>query len=458
LNLLKDTRTRVAAITLGAVGLALATAGPALAVTGTPVTPTDALNNGAACATDQSNPYWANPGSWLTIEARPDLADVTGTTDGSAGVTVTEQYRVYPVDDPTQITSYSLSVGAQLEGVLWVPGSVFTDGQTYVWQAQTVFDGASSDWSAPCYVAVDKTPPSAAPTIVSTNYPTGTRDQAGAPIHVTFGADGVSDVIGYTFSWNVGFPVPNFSKPLSDPYVGSAGSVLADAQGGSATLNLVPAQPSGFMILDVWSVDRAGNISPEATYQIFAGPTAPTITLQGDKPKYGVQTPFLLTPDPGLEAASPVTSYQVVESTDAGQQELTVPADSNGDATIHVTDDSEWGTVFWVQSVSADGWVSDNNSYSIDDFPAITSDVYQEDGVSGGAGVPGTFDFTSPIKDISGFTYTVNGGPATTVHAADGKASITFTPPASGWYDIEVTPVAKDGGDQFPNDYYFGVS
>jgi hypothetical protein len=48
----------------------------------------------------------------------------------------------------------------------------------------------------PCYLNVDNTPPASPPTVTSSNYPAGTVVQGGAPVHVTFGANGVSDVVG----------------------------------------------------------------------------------------------------------------------------------------------------------------------------------------------------------------------------------------------------------------------
>ncbi|MBR7836670.1 hypothetical protein KDL01_25545 [Actinospica durhamensis] len=454
---LRGARARAAFIATGALALALATAGPALAVTGTPVTPTDAFNNGAACATDQSNPYWTNPSTWLTVEARPDLSDVTGTTDGSYGVMVTEQFQVYPVDDPTQITSYSISGSAQVEGVLDVPGTVFADGETYVWQAQTIFDGVSSDWSAPCYVAIDKTAPSVAPTVVSTNYPSGVVDQAGAPIHLTFGANGVSDVKGFSFSWD-GPGGSSFGAPLSDPFVGTAGSVLADSLGGSATVDLVPADPSQVMTLYVTSIDRAGNGSPETAYRIVTTSTDTTVTPLATAPMYGKQLGFKLSPDAGLEAASPVTAYTVTQYTSTGQQTTTVPAGADGTAVLTYTLDDPSGISLQVNSVSADGWIGSPTSYQFSTAPTISSAAYPENGTAGGAGVPGIFTIQSPVKGVVSFTYTFDFETFTTVAAQGGdRATICWTPPDAGSYDLEVYANTADGSQLAVYDYFFNV-
>ena len=171
-------RLRAVLVTLAAVGLAAGAASPALADSGTPLTPTNLINDNQACVTDQSAAPYINADSRLTIEAVP------GDTDPAA---VTENFQLWPVDDPTQVTSFSgLSVGLGTEGLLNVPGSDLLDGHTYAWQAQTAADGTTSAWSAPCYVTIDETFPSAAPTITSSNYPENVEDQGGGadPVHL----------------------------------------------------------------------------------------------------------------------------------------------------------------------------------------------------------------------------------------------------------------------------------
>lgn len=459
------THARVAFASGGLLGLAVGLAGPASAATA-PTMPTELFNDYQYCATDPTAPTYLPSLGGFTLEAlAQDTADLPW---------FTMQFQISPVSDPTQTSMFStVTATSGRETGVSVPQADMLDGQEYAWQARGVGTGGASDWSATCYVAIDNVRPNAVPTVASANYPAGQQNQGGAPIQVAFGANGVGDVAGYVFSWAGTLPViggsdigPNGVPQPENPWSaqpgvvfrGSAGAIQAPALGGSVTADLIPPTPSGLLILTVASVDRALEQGPPTIYWIFVKPDAPTITLQGDKPKIGVQTPFLLTPDPALEAISPVTSYSVVEVDDAGQHTLSVPADASGAATLHVTDDSEWGVALWVQSVGANGWVSQKQYYQIDSDSLISSEVYPIYSMGGGAGVTGTFSISSPVKGIASFSYTIDGGPATTVHAADGKARITFTPSASGWYDLEVTPIAKDGTDLFPDDYYFGVN
>jgi hypothetical protein len=51
------------------------------------------------------------------------------TDTDSTETALTEQFQLWPVSDPTQISSWSLSVTVGTEGILQVPGSDLTDGQ-----------------------------------------------------------------------------------------------------------------------------------------------------------------------------------------------------------------------------------------------------------------------------------------------------------------------------------------
>ncbi|MCD0485841.1 hypothetical protein LO771_26485 [Streptacidiphilus sp. ASG 303] len=76
----------------------------------------------------------------------------------------------------------------------------------------------------------------------------------------------------------------------------------------------------------------------------------------------------------------------------------------------------------------------------------MTSDVYPENDSGGGAGVPGTFTFTPEVKGAVSSTYSVNRDEGTTVQAgARSGAQISWTPPESGWYALQVHGTIKDG-------------
>jgi hypothetical protein len=70
-----DRRVRVALTSLAAIGLAMAAASPALADTATPATPTNLLNGGQACVTDQSAAQYFNTNNYFELEGAPALSD-----------------------------------------------------------------------------------------------------------------------------------------------------------------------------------------------------------------------------------------------------------------------------------------------------------------------------------------------------------------------------------------------
>jgi hypothetical protein len=240
--------------------------------------------------------------------------------------------------------------------------------------------------------------------------------------------------------------------------------VRADSLGGSATVHLIPPAPAaGPMTLTVESLDRVDDPSPTTSYSVYVTSSAPTVTTAASSPTFGDSVTFDLTPDPTVQSTSPVTSYTVRSgSVDEYGAPVTVQAAADGSAQVTLTLDGAYGDTVQVSSTSANGWVSDPGSWSTtyDTSPTVSSDVYAENGTSGGAGVPGTFTFTPKVPGVASYTYSLDwGGTTTTVPAgADGSASISWTPPDSGFYDLNVYATAADGTQLAAYDYYFSVN
>jgi hypothetical protein len=442
-------RSRAAFIGLAALALSL-TAAPAMAATPAPPTPIDLFNDFEACATDANSPIFLNAFEGVSLEAlSPDTVD---------SPFVTEQFQVFPVTDPSEAVTFSNQFALPgIEESVSVPQSNFTEGQTYAWDVQTVAASGTSATSGLCYFTVDDTAPSSAPTVTSSNYPAGQRNQGGAPIQLTFGANGVSDVAGYVFTWFGVLPVPvlatigphGIPQPR-DPFTADPNNfVAASTLGGSANLSLIPPFDSGLLVLTVASLDRAFNESPPTTFFIFIKPDAPTITQLNPNVPFGKNGEFHLTPDPGLQASSPVTSYTVqLLGQPGGQTSFTVNASSGGVAEFGVPLNDPTGESMFVTSTSADGWVSQNAfiGSSIDTSPTVSSDVYLENESSGGAGVLGTFTFAPKVKGIASYTFAFSDGTGGTVAAqGNGTAQIAFTPSESGFFFLDVFGTTKDG-------------
>jgi hypothetical protein len=455
-------RARAGLAAVGALGLALLAAPQAVATDGTPTTPTELFNGYAACSNDVAAPTYVWGSRGVELEGIPGLTDDDGMTLPSV------QFQVWPVADPTQITSLTYDF-ANVGNEAWVtaPTGILTDGQVYAWQAQTVAGTVASDWSAPCYFAVDNTRPSTTPAVTSANYPQDQVSEGGDPVQFTFDANGVNDVEGFEFAWQDPLPVSGVSigehgiPQPEDPYADGRYFVRADTLGGSATVNLIPPAGWGRVTLHVVSLDRTGDRSfDEATYSFSVTSGVPTVTPPA-KPRFDQPATFRLTPNAQLQAKSPAASYTVRTLGGEHDQTVQVPADEDGSAMITLKLDGTFGERLYVSSTSANGWVSDTAEWSVsfDTETAVTSDVYAEDETSGGVGVPGTFTFTPKVRNVVSYTYSFNWGDPVTVKArSDQSAHVTWVPEESGFNSLTVNATTADGIQLATKYYYFNVN
>ncbi|MFD9395956.1 hypothetical protein ACFWBB_36015 [Streptomyces sp. NPDC060000] len=459
------TRSRAVLAFLGTIGLVLAAAAsPASAAGRTPTVPTDLFNGHQSCSTDADRPTYLWAGTGLGVEGIP------GTTDTADNSLVTVQYRVWPVVDPSGITTATRPNALPgIEAPATLPAAALTDGRTYAWQAQTVADGTASNWSAPCYVTIDNTRPVTTPAISSANYQQGVFNPGGAQAQFTLSAEDDDDVTGFEYAWLLPLPIVGIAHigdhgipQFVDPYSQPRNFMRADAPGGSATVSLVPPNGSGPKTLWVRSLDRAFNASEITSYMFYVSPTGPSVTPAVPSPEFGEPTEFTLQPAPGLQATNPVVSYSI--QTIGGQaygNTIEVAAETDGTAKVTVVLDGIYGEALEVSSKSADGWVSDAGRWSstYDTTPTVVSDVYPENGPGGGVGVPGSFTFTSKVKDVVSYTYSLNGDPEVTIAAGDDhSASIGWTPASDGSYDLQVYGTTSSGMQLASYDYYFTVN
>ncbi|MYS53343.1 hypothetical protein GTW46_25310, partial [Streptomyces sp. SID6013] len=128
-------RPRTVLASLGAaLGLTLAgVAIPAHAVDGTLTPPTHLFNGYRHCATDAERPSYRWAGEGLVVEGIPGVPENTG------GARVSVRYQVWPVADPSEITTVTRDYATPgFEAPATLPASALADGQSYAWQAQTV--------------------------------------------------------------------------------------------------------------------------------------------------------------------------------------------------------------------------------------------------------------------------------------------------------------------------------
>lgn len=459
-------RSRAVLASVGTIGLALAAAvSPASAADATPVTPAQLFNGYQSCSTDSDRPTYLWAGNGLTVEGIPETTDTAGNS------LVTVQYQVWPVADPTHTTTVSRPYALPgTEAAANLPADALPDGQSYAWRAQTVAGGVASDWSAPCYIAIDNTRPVSTPGITSSNYPQGARSPGGSPVEFTLNANGDEDVTGFEYSWQPDLPIAGYANigehgvpQFVDPYDDPRYFTRADAPGGSATISLLPPSgSSGPLTLWVRGLDRAYNGSALTSYSFLVNSTAPTVTPAVTSPAFDKPTTFTFQPDAGLQSTSSVVSYSVEFIGGQGaDRTIDVAARPDGTASTKLKLDGIYGESLRVSSRSADGWVSDATFWGIayDTTPTVASDVYPENASGGGIGVPGTFTLSPKVPGVASYTYSVNGDPEVTVAAgAHHTARVDWTPAASGDYNLTVYATTRSGIQLAPYYYSFTVS
>lgn len=198
----------------------------------------------------------------------------------------------------------------------------------------------------------------------------------------------------------------------------------------------------------VQSLDAAGNRSPEARYEFRASDVAPIVT--GRLTEIGVPTTFTVQPQmPG------VVRYRFQLD---GDPEQTVEAAADGTATLTVTATRGGNRTLSVTSVTADGVTATTTStFALSTAPKITATVYRQGATSGGPGVPGVFTFTPRQPDVVSYSYRFNTVTSTVAAAADGTASVTWTPTKAGLTMLTVSSIDRNGTQSTSTSFIFFV-
>jgi hypothetical protein len=405
-----------------------------------PDVPSQLQSNGRGCVTQAPYPYLPGQGGFTLFAKLTD-------PDDNGGDWLDAHFAIWPVDKPgvrSEFVTSSLPSGniARIQ----LPAGYLAEGVSYAWSVRADDGIFSSDWAASCYFTADLVSPSA-PTVRSTDYPNdgSLHGGAGIPGTFTFGANGIPDVVSYTYQWY--------------PY--APRSVPAPQMGGDATVSLTP--PSGGPnILVVQSVDRAGNVSEQTSYQFLARWTAPNVSVVWPVPN--ASPGITLNPGPAMSGTftfrpvmSDVVSYEYW--LDSGGHH-TVDAAADGSAQVAVTAGGLGSHALHARSVTRTGLVSGitDLNYYVDDAPFVSSSDYPEMDAGGGAGIPGTFTFAPKLAGVLGYVYSFDWGAQETVTAApDGTATVQWTPAYGGFIALTVQAQYADGSYSQEYDYYFNV-
>ncbi|GAA2351574.1 hypothetical protein Cme02nite_25080 [Catellatospora methionotrophica] len=373
-------------------------------------------------------------------------------------------YALWPKSDPAARTERSVDGRESGRAATTVvPEELLADGVTYAWQAR-VGDGLDvSAWSKVCYFVADRTAPPAAQ-VTSPNYPLTGGPFAYAPLGepgtFTFSGNGDADVAGFVYGWGVAgvrqCTAGELGQLVCPDLFTAPGAVRAHTPGGTATVSLNP--PGTYNTLEVMSVDVAGRTSAPVRYQISLSPSSyPAITVVGGEPEWNKPVTLRFSTAAGIVGTTEY-EYQLDGVTH------TVPAGEDGTATITFVADRLTGFSVNVRSHSANGWISPSWSKSVQFLsrPGVASAVYPADQVSGGVGVPGAFTFSPPPgwTQVQGYQYSFANGDYLFVAAGqDGRATVTWTPEASGNVLLDVFAIdTNDNWSEYSNMYWFDVA
>ncbi|NUT92419.1 MAG: hypothetical protein HOY78_10350 [Saccharothrix sp.] len=385
-----------------------------------PGTPTGLRTHGTACGDTVLGPW--NP-AMLTAKW----------TDADPSHRGTPRFVVQNVDRPEDRREFTGD--GTSEGNIFGRLSPLTDAQTYEWTVQ-VDDGFDlSPVSVPCRFTTDYTVP-AQPVVSSTDYPdtTGTHPGAGGahvPGTFTFEPNGTTDVVAYAYDMR-----------------GSGMGTIAADENGRATVRLEPGYEGPFATLAVRAVDRAGNHSPERLYTFRVASTGPYGEVTPHYAMIGTPREVVLSENPNLPG---LVSYTY---RDGNRPPVTVLPDADGKARFTVPGDQPGPVMIMVSGVTAAGIRTAEvgvHYYSDAGQVSVYSADYPEFDVSGDVGVPGTFEFSASTPQVVEYEYAIHPGEWVAVPAVDGRASITYTPTATGFHYLQVRARTSWG---FVTDYY----
>jgi hypothetical protein len=286
---------------------------------------------------------------------------LTATFNDPDGDTLQATFR-YWNNSVTPIAYHTVSAGSNVTGArsAQIPGSFITglsNGQVVGWQAQAQ-DGAAaadggpftSNWSAPCYFAVNPNVPDP-PTV--TGSPASTVP-VGSTMALTLGSTNPQD-LAVEFVWGLDNPPPASNPPAAQTCTTAASSPCRVSSSGTATLSVSVPSP-GPHVVWVYAIDGAGN----ATGTTDGLPTGTTVTFTG-----AADVPPATYASFSAALASPADGNQMISDSSTGS------GDANGDG----------GTrAFPYPEVEAAGWqpnghvTIDGASFALPGFAAHVND------------------------------------------------------------------------------------
>ncbi|MEV6606891.1 hypothetical protein [Kutzneria sp. NPDC051319] len=212
----------------------------------------------------------------------------------------------------------------------------------------------------------------------------------------------------------------------------------------------VPANPDGTGTFTMTPTSRLnlnvrarltnGNTTDATLYSLAVDPGTPTVDQSVDHAVEGTAVQFTFHATlPGSTTFTYTWGYH---------DPATVPAQSDGTATVSLLTDQPGGEDLYVYSTTADGVNSDRSwtSFTVDSNAPTWSSPQFADG-SATVGVTATLTFAPTVPGVVSYTYWFSemDSPVTVPAGADGTATVQFTPTLTGNLTLQLTGNFADG-------------
>lgn len=344
------------------------------------------------------------------------------------------QFATWPVDAPQERVEFFGSIYGHNEMRSERDLGQYPDEARIAWAARG-YDGHDySPWSAPCYVTIDKVPPTNTPIVTSPDFREGILPSGGVGVPGTFTFDAQGDPAAIAYSW-----------ALSGGFI-AADIIQAPSPGAPVTMTFTPDRP-GLHTLSVRSADRALNNSPPRVFRFNVRNTAPQMTFAVG----GVGVPGRVTMTTSVAEVTGF-SYQIGDGPEirfpavdrSGGAELTFPAAGQ----FHVT-----GRTYVGDRVIGVG----RQQVFVNNAPTVESAEFSA-GHDAVVGQPGSFIFRPRSLNVVGYQYSFDSGELGTVEAGpDGIATLTWTPVLPGSQSVHVRALMAGGAMSDLTTYSFSI-
>ena len=345
-------------------------------------------------------------------------------TDPDADDWGTLQFVFWPKGHPDQSIEID-SANLPLDGVrtaISATTAQIADNTEYDLHVRANDGTMTSPWSPVCRFITELTSPST-PTVSSAQYPNNGTSEGGSgePGTFVFNGGGSPNVVSFDYQLN-----------------GQSYTNIATDHNGNATLVYTPPKVGPYT-MTVWSIDRAGNYSPQTNYSFFVADNEPNVSCTPTSAYLGVARQCTFSPR-GTDVVGYVYNFN-------GGPSSPIAPGPDGTATVSVTPTAplEFGQILNVQAKLANGNLTDTAPFRVqtnDGQPTVAPDSAETM-----VGVPAQFVVTPVLPGATSVTYSADGVvAATTVPVGpNGTATLIITPSQSGYYNLDVYTTGANG-------------